>query len=490
MAIPSDDAVTSVALTELSERQRERALERYKKLRPHLEHNVPLAGVAKEASLPLRTAQRWVNRYRRFGLVGLTRTGRADQGKRRRVPEDLCRLAEGLALERPPLGPSAIYREICRIARARGEQPPGYHTIYNVIRAIPDDLKALALNGEKAYREAYDLVHRREAERPNQIWQADHTQLDLWAKRADGKTARPWLTIIIDDYSRAIAGFFISFDSPCAVRTALALRQAIWRKSDAHWIVFGIPEIFYTDNGSDFTSDHLEQVAAEIKMRLIFSAPGQPRGRGRIERFFETVNQMFLSTLPGYIEAGAVRGRPELTVNDLDRCFREFLREYHARPHGETKIPPKDRWQRGGFVPRMAESLEQLDLLLLTIAKMRKIQTDGVRFQGMRYIDPTLAAYVGERVVLRYDPRDLAEVRLFHQGKFLCRAICPELAGETVALRDIKQARDQRRRDLKEILRDRRKTVEALLDLRRGLQPVSEPLVPEPKKRNGACQRL
>jgi putative transposase len=221
-------------------------------------------------------------------------------------------------------------------------------------------------------------------------------------------------------------------------------------------------------------------------MRLIFSAPGQPRGRGRIERFFETVNQMFLSTLPGYIEAGAVRGRPELTVNDLDRCFREFLREYHARPHGETKIPPQDRWQRGGFVPRMAESLEQLDLLLLTIAKMRKIQTDGVRFQGMRYIDPTLAAYVGERVVLRYDPRDLAEVRLFHQGKFLCRAICPELAGETVALRDIKQARDQRRRDLKEILRDRRKTVEALLDLRRGLQPVSEPLVPEPKKRKPA----
>ena len=127
-----------------------------------------------------------------------------------------CRLAEGLALQRPPFGPSAIYREVCRVARARGEQPPGYHTIYNVIRAIPDDLKTLAVNGEKAYREAYDLVHRREAERPNQIWQADHTQLDLWAKRDDGQTARPWLTVIIDDYSRAIAGFFVSFDSPSA----------------------------------------------------------------------------------------------------------------------------------------------------------------------------------------------------------------------------------------------------------------------------------
>ena len=477
MGAPTDPP-SSAALTQLSERQRERALDRYRKLRPHLEQDAPLARVARAASLPFRTAQRWVNRYRRFGLVGLTRAGRSDQGKRH-VAEDLLRLAEGLALQRPPFSPSAVYREVCRVVRARGEQPPGYHTIYNVIRAIPDDLKTLALDGEKAYREAYDLVHRREAERPNQIWQADHTQLDLWVKRADGKPARPWLTVVIDDYSRAIAGFFISFDSPSAVRTALALREAIWRKSDAHWIVFGIPEIFYTDNGSDFTSAHLEQVAADIKMHLIFSAPGQPRGRGRIERFFETVNQMFLCTLPGYIEAGAVRGRPELAVSDLEHDFRDFLREYHARPHGETKMPPQERWQHGGFVPRMAESLEQLDLLLLTVAKARKIQADGVRFQGMRYIDPTLAAYVGESVVLRYDPRDLGEVRLFHQGKFLCRAICPELAGETVALRDIKRARDQRRRELRETLRDRRKTVEALLDLRRGSQPGGEPIATE-----------
>jgi putative transposase len=121
----------------------------------------------------------------------------------------------------------------------------------------------------------------------------------------------------------------------------------------------------------------------------------------------------------------------------------------------------------------MADSLEQLDLLLLTVARTRKVQADGVRFQGMRYIDPVLAAYVGETVLLRYDPRDIAEVRLFYQGKFLCRAICPELAGQTVALRDIRQARDQRRRELRETLRDRRRTVDALLDLRRGSSPMS-----------------
>ena len=117
----------------------------------------------------------------------------------------------------------------------------------------------------------------------------------------------------------------------------------------------------------------------------------------------------------------------------------------------------------------MPESLEQLDLLLLTVAKTRKIQPDGVRFQGMRYIDPTLAAYVGETVLLRYDPRDMAEVRLFHQGKFLCRAICPELAGQTVALARYSSrtgstaARSQSRR-----CENAGQPSNSLLDLRRG----------------------
>ncbi len=36
----------------------------------------------------------------------------------------------------------------------------------------------------------------------------------------------------------------------------------------------------------------------------------------------------------------------------------------------------------------MADSLEQLDPLLLTVAKPRKVCADSLRFQGMRYTDP------------------------------------------------------------------------------------------------------
>jgi putative transposase len=88
--------------------------------------------------------------------------------------------------------------------------------------------------------------------------------------------------------------------------TALAFRQAIWRKGDPHWTVCGIPDVFYTDHGSDFTSQHLEQVAADLNIRLSFSIPGRPRGRGKVERFFESVNQLLLCDVPGYAAAGCV----------------------------------------------------------------------------------------------------------------------------------------------------------------------------------------
>jgi putative transposase len=125
------------------------------------------------------------------------------------------------------------------------------------------------------------------------------------------------------------------------------------------------------------------------------------------------------------------------------------------------------------------ESLEKLDLLLLTVSKTRLVRPDGIHFMGMRYIDPTLAAYVGEQVVLRYDPRDMAEVRIFHHDKFLCRAVCQELAGETVPLREIVRARDRQRRELRQTLEDRRRKVDSLLEARR-FSPPAEPVKPAP----------
>lgn len=468
-------------LAGLPEEARRLAMERFRLLQPHLEQNEPLTSVAKAAGIPYRTAHRLVSEYRRQGLVALVRKQRLDRGQRRVVSDSLKEAIEGLALKKPPLPIASLYRQILRLSQERGELPPSYGTVFNIVRNLPADLVTLAHEGTKAYSDTFELVHRREADRPNAIWQADHTPLDILLLCPDGQAAKPWLTTVIDDYSRAVAGYFLSFEDPSVLHTSLALRQAIWRKEEPRWIVCGIPDVLYTDNGSDFTSQHLEQVGADLKIQLVFSIPGKPRGRGRIERFFSTINEMFLCELDGYAPSGGgVRGKPSLTLADLDARFRTFLLDvYHRHDNAETKTPPIERWEANGFLPRMPESLEQLDLLLIQVAKARQVRTDGIHFQHLRYLSTTLAAYVGETVTLRFDPRDLAEIRVFHEGKFLCRAVCAELAGQTVPLREIIRARNQRRRELRGVLRDRQAAVNTLIDLKRGDTEYASPPTPD-----------
>jgi putative transposase len=451
-------------LTALSDAERSAALLRFNTIRPYIEEDVSLAVIARQRGIGVETARIWVNKYRRNGLAGLARRRRSDRA-RRRIPARLQEAIEGLALKKPRLSAAAIHRKIVSIASRLGEKAPSYSSVYGVLRRLDPALFALAHDGPRSYGEAFDLIHRTEARQPNAIWQADHTLLDILIDDC-GQPRKPWLTIILDDYSRAVAGYSLFFSAPSALQTALALRQAIWRKTVAGWNVCGIPDVLYTDHGSDFTSRHLEQVAADLKIRLVFSAVARPRGRGKIERFFRSLHQVHLCGLPGYAPAGH-HTKAALTLADLSREIEAYLvRDYHMKLHSATGAAPQARWDAGGFLPRLPGSLQQLDLLLLTVVKLRRVRPDGIHFMGFRYIAPVLAGYIGEDVVLRYDPRDMAELRIFLGEKFLGRAICQELAGETVPLREIVRARKDRRRELRLLIEDRRRAADAFAEPR------------------------
>lgn len=175
----------------------------------------------------------------------------------------------------------------------------------------------------------------------------------------------------------------------------------------------GLPDMLYSDHGADFTSARLERVCLDTHIQLIHSKPGVPQGRGKIERFYRTSTTELLPHLPGYIPHGR-RGRPasppELTLQQLDRILETFIvSEYNQRRHSSTNQAPVQRWSASGFIPRMPGHPEDLDLLLPTVATARKVQRDGIQFTSTRYVSPVLAAYVGEQVAVRYDPRGTSE---------------------------------------------------------------------------------
>jgi len=467
-------------LTTYTEEQRIQAQARFALIQPFLEEGVPLTQIAESHHLPLRTARRWVADFRTHGLAGLIRQTRSDQGKRRGLPIDLPALIEGLALQKPKRSIAAIHRKAMQIAEQQGWTSPSYDQVYAIIKALDPQLQTLAHEGSAAYRDEFDLVYRFEADAPNVIWQADHSPLPIWLLDEQGQPAQPWLTIILDDFSRGIAGYFLGFQRPTAIQTALTLHQAIWRKAEARWRLCGIPSVFYTDHGSDFTSRHMEQVATDLKMELVFSQVGIPRGRGKIERFFRSVEQLFLPDQPGFAPEGKTSIVASLSLPIFEARFRDwFLDVYHQRPQEDLPMPPQARWEASAFLPRMPDSLEQLDLLLLTVAKGRQIQRDGIRFQGYRYIDPTLAAYVGETVIIRYDPRDLAVIRVFYRDRFVCQAVCSELAGQTVSLKEIVRARKEHRAQVRQGMSDRLALVERYISVHQP-EPPTPPTNPEP----------
>lgn len=370
---------------------------------------------------------------------------------------------------------AAVYRQAVKIAQEQNLNTPTYRVVWDIAHRLNPSLVLLAHQGSKVYAQTYELLHRHEASRSNEVWQADHTPLDVVLLDEKGTAKKPWLTIIIDDYSRAICGYFLSFDAPCAINTALALRQAIWRKSQSNWIICGIPEVLYTDHGSDFTSRHIEMVCADLKTQLIFSTVGKPRGRGKVERFFLSLNQLLLMTLPNYSPPKTPFPKTKMTLDEFIPLLESFiLEEYHFKAHSTTKVEPAKRWAATNFIPRLPESLEQLDLLLLTVPKPRKVRRDGIYFQNFRYIHTTLSGYVGESITVRYDPRDLAQISVFFEDTFLCHATCQELSGHTISLKEIIKARRRRKRELTQIINRRQVLLEEIFSNKASIQQTKK----------------
>lgn len=457
-----DEKETLARLSDWSEEERGAALSKYKLIKPFLEKEKSLLKICKEATLHPRTARRWVSCYKKQGLAGLIRKQREDNGKRRSCSQELQQLIEGLHLQNPHLSAASIFRKIKEYSIKHDQKYPSYRTVSHIIKQLPAGMKTLAHEGSKSYKQQFDLLYNHEARSSNELWQADHVLLDILILREGAENvARPWLTVIMDDHSRCIAGYELSFLAPSSIKTSLCLRQAIWRKNEPQWSICGIPATLYTDHGSDFTSKHIEQVCIDLKIHLIFSQIGVPRGRGKIERFFLMLNQLLFSERDDY--TGSKNPRAKITLAELNIIIRAFIIGYNQKLHQSTQEIPKERWEKGGFLPQMPESIYQLDLLLLTVAKPRMVRRDGIWFQGLRYLDPLLADYVGESVVIRYDPSDITSLRVFYKNRYLCQPVCHGLDRECVSLKDIQTARNQRRKGLQKEIKQRVSLVDAIL---------------------------
>lgn len=219
----------------------------------------------------------------------------------------------------------------------------------------------------------------------------DHCQLDVLFVDDTGEKVlgRPWLTLALDTYSRAVPGYYLSLTPPSSLSICLAPRCAILEKPSPLWPMCGIPERLHIDRGRDFTSKHLSQVAAALNIQLSFATPYLARAKGKVERVFDTLNMQIWSELPGYV-GGSVADQPhivhpELTIRAVEAYLLAFpINHYHHQVHSTTGEPPLLRWQQADFQPRLPANEWELDLLLM-FTEERTVQRTGIRFYHFDY---------------------------------------------------------------------------------------------------------
>ena len=235
---------------------------------------------------------------------------------------------------------------------------------------------------------------RFEAAAPNERWTGDALHGPVVAGR------KTFLFAFVDDHSRALVGYRWGH-SEDTVRLEAALRAGLAAR--------GLPKVVYLDNGSAMVSRQLLRALAVLGIRLTHSKPGQPAGRGKIERLFRTVREQFLVELSA---PGALDAVTDLTrLNELFAAWVETV--YHQRVHRETGQPPLARFLAPG--PPALPSPQLLREAFLWSATRRVTKTATVSLHGNTYeVD---AALIGRHVELVFDPFDLTTLQVRYQSR-------------------------------------------------------------------------
>ena len=387
-----------------------------------------------------------------------------------------------------------------------GLPKPSWRTVKLRIQRLDARIKLARREGAAAARAVFTpVVDEYWSAGPLDVVQIDHTTVDLIV--VDEVTrqpiGRPVLTVAIDVYTRLVTGFYLALDYPSTLRAGVCVAQSVFEKGawlaerglDLPWPAAGLPRAVHVDNAGEFHAAAFTRALEDFGIDVIYRPIARPHFGGHVERLIGTTMgavHLLRGTTFSSVKARGdypAEARATMTLRELERWLTlEILGKYHQRVHAALLRPPIAVWSEltAAMPARMPK--ERLEFLAgLLPYEWRLPRRDGVHVFGIRYWSDALVSLLGryeQKLMTRYDPRDLSRVWIRHPDGRHVEARYRNLARESISLwehsRAMARLREQGRQEVTEeilfqaIREQRRIEDEALRSSRQARRAVSQ----------------
>lgn len=318
------------------------------------------------------TIEKWYRSYKENGFDALIPSGRGDSGKPRKLDDELQEQIKYLKTNYPRMSACAIYRQLQENGCIkRGEVSES--TVNRFINLLA--LKLKTTNNQDMRR--YERPHI------NEVWCGD-SSVGPYLKTSDGKKHKVYIIALIDDASRFIVGIDVFFNDNF-VNLMSVIKSAVSK--------YGRPQMFNFDNGSGYKNHQMELLAARIGSVIHYDQPYTPTQKAKIERWFRTMKDQWMSSL----DIRDFRSLDELRGNLF-----AYVNKYNQTVHSSLKgKSPQDRFFSEPERIRRLLDDEIQSFFLLEIE--RRVSSDSVIvINGIEYeVD---CRFAKQRIKLRYSP--------------------------------------------------------------------------------------
>ncbi|WP_240780375.1 transposase [Serratia proteamaculans] len=254
---------------------------------------------------------------------------------------------------------------------------------------------------------------------PGSRYEIDATIADIYLIADDDSNkivGRPTIYIVIDVFSRMIAGFYIGLDNPsytvamlaivnaCSDKTVICQRDGIDITLD-EWPCVGLPDAILADRG-EMMSHQVDNMISGFNLRIESAPPRRGDAKGIVESCFRTLQAEFKSYAPGVVTGNRIKKHGErdyrldaaISVSDftqvilrtiLFRNNHHVMEKYDRDADLPTDIPsiPLELWNWG--MQHRVGSLRKVDAEQLRIAllprKKASFSAFGVNVWGLYY---------------------------------------------------------------------------------------------------------